>query len=511
MKHAILLLSCLAAISVSAQHKDTEYKGRIDVTPTRLEQKGDSLHVGITFDISGVNVASRQSVTFVPTLAATGVTRQLPAVEVKGRNNYLISKREQALMNNRQKAAWLDNNIPPYTVVKGFGRKGTQVVNYDLSIPYEPWMETAQLDMVENACGCDRAPRILAMSQLINAVQLERRIVITPYVVEPHLTYIQPRAEAVKRREMTGEAFLDFVVSKIDIRPDYMNNPRELKKITDMVEEVRNDPAVTVRSISVIGFASPEGTLAFNKTLSEGRAKALADYLLPRFDFPREMYHVEFGGENWDGLLQKVETSEMNYKEEVLAILRNVPAEIDYATNISRKKSLMQLRGGVPYRYMLSEYYPSLRKAICKIGYEVKGFDPEEAKQVFSTRPQNLSLNEMYLVANSFEPGTPEFVEIFETAVRMFPQDEVANLNAAAAALSRKDTLTAQRYLDRVKPGAPEWYNASGVAAMLRGEYTQARTLLKQAREAGCPAAAQNLGELDRKLENSKLIKSQQN
>lgn len=43
------------------------------------------------------------------------------------------------------------------------------------------------------------------------------------------MVYVQPDAEPVKRREIVGEAFLDFVVNKIDIRPDYMNNPRELK------------------------------------------------------------------------------------------------------------------------------------------------------------------------------------------------------------------------------------------------------------------------------------------
>lgn len=59
-----------------------------------------------------------------------------------------------------------------------------------------------------------------------------------------------------------------------------MNNPVELEKISSMLAEVRNDTTITIRGISVIGYASPEGSVLFNKQLSEGRAKALVNYLL---------------------------------------------------------------------------------------------------------------------------------------------------------------------------------------------------------------------------------------
>ena len=281
-----------------------------------------------------------------------------------------------------------------------------------------------------------------------------------------------------------------------------MNNPRELKKITDMMAEVRNDPAVTVRSISVVGYASPEGTLAFNQALSEGRAEALLSYLLPRFDFPKALYRVEFGGENWDGLLALVKASDMQYRNEVIHILTSVPAEINLKTNTSRKKSLMSLRAGDPYRYMLKEYFPQLRKAVCKIDYEVKGFDSAEAKEVLKTRPQNLSLNEMYLVANTYEPGSQDFTDVFETAVRMYPKDETANLNAAAAALARRDTVSAERYLARVTQRIPEYYNAMGVLMMLEDKYEAAEKYLTQAAQSGLESARQNLDELERKREN---------
>jgi hypothetical protein len=75
-----------------------------------------------------------------------------------------------------------------------------------------------------------------------------------------------------------------------------------------------------------------------------------------------------------------------------------------------------------------------------------------------------LSLNEIYLVALTYKNGSPEFIELFETAVSVFPDDKIANLNAASAALSRKDTLLAEKYLKRAETSTPEYENGRRIA-----------------------------------------------
>lgn len=63
------------------------------------------------------------------------------------------------------------------------------------------------------------------------------------------------------------------------------------------------------------------------------------------------------------------------------------------------------------------------------------------------TDPRKLSLNEMYLVAQSYPAGSSEYNEVFEIAVRLYPSDPVANLNAAITAVNRGDTAAARRYI----------------------------------------------------------------
>lgn len=485
-----------------AQQK--EYSGQMHVTPSVLEQKGDSLYIKINFDISGVNVDSRRSISLIPTLVSSSNRMALPEVMVKGHGNYHIYQREMSLMSKRSKKLY--DQKAPYAVLKGFNAKDSKSVLYDKVIKYEPWMADAHLDMYEDLCGCGNAPRRMGVTMLANQVALEKVIIIEPYSIMPRLAYVRPAVETVKRRELTGEAFLDFAVGKVDIRPDYMNNPRELKKITDMVSEVRNDKDITVLAIKVIGYASPEGTLAHNQWLSENRAKALVDYLLPRFDFSRDLYKVVFGGENWSGLREMVESSSIYHKDRLLSILDDRTI-----LDAQRKVRLKTLAGGEPYRFMLKEWYPSLRKAICKVEFDVKNFDISQAKEIVKVRPQNLSLNEMFLVANTYDKGSQEFIDLFETAVRIYPDDSTANLNAAAAALSRGDIVYAKRYLDRVNNllDASEYHNTLGVMEMLGGNYDKAEEYLNKAVRMGSNEARENLSEIAKKRENILQIEEQ--
>jgi Flp pilus assembly protein TadD len=63
---------------------------------------------------------------------------------------------------------------------------------------------------------------------------------------------------------------------------------------------------------------------------------------------------------------------------------------------------------------------------------------------------------------------------VFETAARLFPGSDIANLNAAAAALDRKDIVTATRHLDRVREHNTAYWNNRGILQFLQGDKTAA-------------------------------------
>ncbi|MCS3060346.1 DUF3868 domain-containing protein [Bacteroides salyersiae] len=490
----VLVLAALCLNTEEAFAQNRSYSGDIGIEPVRLEQSGDFLYIDMNFILKDVKVRTAHGVDFIPQLVAPANTYNLPKVSVKGKDEYLAYERRLSLMSAKEKR----KHVAPYLVKKS-NKRTNDTIRYRYVLPYESWMADAKLNVQRDECGCGEST-LMSVQPVIDQVTLER--ILSPYIVNPHFAYVEPKIEVVKSREIQAECFLDFEVNKINIRPEYMNNPRELAKIRVMIDDLKLDPSIKVNRLDIIGYASPEGTLATNKRLSEGRAMALRDYLASRYDFPRNQYHIIFGGENWDGLIDALETLDMDYKNEMLDIIQDIPIEK------GRETKLMQLRGGVPYRYLLKNVFPSLRVAICKVNYDIKNFNVDEAKEVIKRRPQNLSLNEMFLVANTYPKGSQEFIDVFETAVRMYPDSEIANMNAATAALSRNDLISAERYLKKMESQEywPEYNNAMGILTLLKGDYELAEEYLNKARELGLDVATDNLEELAKKKANMNEI-----
>ena len=65
-----------------------------------------------------------------------------------------------------------------------------------------------------------------------------------------------------------------------------MNNPQELAKLRAMIDELKADADIQVKSLDIIGYASPEGSLANNNGCLKDALWALRDYLAGLYDFP---------------------------------------------------------------------------------------------------------------------------------------------------------------------------------------------------------------------------------
>ena len=128
-------------------------------------------------------------------------------------------------------------------------------------------------------------------------------------------------------------------------------------------------------------------------------------------------------------------------------------------------------------------------------------------KIIIWNRPQQLSLSEMFAVANSYETGSKEYNDVFEIAVRMYSSDPVANLNAANISIGKGDYESAKKYLSKAGNSA-EAIHARGVIKLIEGDLDGAETLLKQAKEAGVIDAAANLRELQKKRDDNALFDS---
>lgn len=150
-----------------------------------------------------------------------------------------------------------------------------------------------------------------------------------------------------------------------------------------------------------------------------------------------------------------------------------------------RKEEKLKKQFPAFYRFVLEHWFTLLRHSDYTIEYHVRPFSVEESRNVFATNPKNLSLEEMFRLALTCTPGSEAYNKIFMTAVQLFPDNPVANLNAACIALMQRDVQSAAYYLEKA-PEVPETASAKGVLHLLPRELWGSGNTLQTGKAPDC-------------------------
>lgn len=457
------------AVAANAQADKLAVVDGVAVSGLQMERNGAYMVVDMQMDIQGLEVDGNRAVLLTPRLINGTDTLDLPAIGIYGRRRYYFYVRNgESMLSGKEETSYKASEKP-------------DCIPYHRILPYAGWMDGAKLSLHRSDWGC------------CNTLLAEQDGLLGQHVEAffPQLVYVRPKADSVKSRSLEGSAFIDFPVDKTVIYPDYRRNTAELGKIQATIDSVRSDRDVTITSVWLKGYASPESPYAHNKELAIGRTDALKKYIQQLYRFEEGVIVTDYEPEDWSGLRRYVEQSNIDHRAEILGL-------IDSDLEPDAKEAEIKRAYPQEYRFLLVNCYPALRHTDYRIAYTIRTYtDVEEIKRLVRERPQKLSLDEFYLAAQEYRPGTDDFSDVFETAVRMYPDDEAANLNAANAAMRRGDLAGAERYLDRAGD-SPEAVYARGALAIRKKDYDTARRYLAEAKALGLEQAGITLEQLNR-------------
>lgn len=166
-------------------------------------------------------------------------------------------------------------------------------------------------------------------------------------------------------RMLQDSVLINFRQSKILLDTAYMDNTQALEHARRTIEFYnRPDSNFVLTNVTVVGGASPEGSVKFNEWLSHKRAARIFDYIGARYELPDSLTSFTFLGRDWGGLRRMVlDDPNVPYRADVLSTLDDIIAkyrqgETEDQGNLARIK---RLRGGKPYIYMYNRLFPTLR------------------------------------------------------------------------------------------------------------------------------------------------------
>ena len=367
-----------------------------------------------------------------------------------------------------------------YRDVRHVKRSGSrQTEFYHSTIPYQPWMRSYELVLEEDLCGCGDLTNLPSVPSL-SRNQEPQRVPLLRVQLMPD--------DYKKVRQLEGRAYVDFRLDKINLDPTYRRNPEELKKILATIDEVRGKKDVDIDRVTIHGYASPEGTYQHNTWLAENRAATLSNYIQKLYKFKAGVIGSTSTPEDWAGLREYVDKSQM---EERAAILSIIDSQMDPDAKDAQIKKQFPER----YRQLLADVYPGLRHSDYTIVYNIRPYTLEESREIYRTKPQDLSLAELVALAQDAGMDTPEGRAIIYRTAELLPDNPRAILLAAQTAVGQGDYARAEQILPANIRDPQQAYVLGGIRKM-QLRLSEARALMEQALNGGVSEAQAQLEEI---------------
>lgn len=187
---------------------------------------------------------------------------------------------------------------------------------------------------------------------------------------------------------------INFHQSKHDLDLELGDNKKSFDKISETFKTLCTDSIYRISKVSVIGAASPEGSISFNKELSRKRALTIFDHVSTLTLLPDSVMSFTYIGRDWKGLLDKIsEDKDIPYREEVDSLVRLI---IEHCTANGESgydwiNKLKRLRNGSPYLYMYKNIFPDLRATRLMLTYEKRVKEEPEQQVEIVKLPTSLN------------------------------------------------------------------------------------------------------------------------
>lgn len=477
--YTFILALCLTMLCYHSQAQTATSYG-LQISDIEMTRSNNRLDVEFTILIDGVKIRSNQAISITPFVTNGYEMMQLPAVVIDGRRRHIMHERNK-----------YDMVASTNTYIRHRKREA-QEVDYQTDVPFESWMTNSELILREECISCFDMPLAealvpVAMLRESDTTNSDTKASAKTPADKPQLAYLTPHSTPSNTLEQSE---ILFPVNKSTINPAYMNNSAHIEQMQSILKQGG------IKEIHLMGYASPEGPYPFNEALAAKRAEAVKQHL-QGCNLPADVkISANSSPADWAAVRQKLSESFIENYLKIIAIID------DPAIALADKNRVIKEKYPVEYDFMLRVWYPQMRKTDITFAGEKK-MTIDEAKAQLQQDPSKLSLEDIYMIALTYEKGSKEWDEIILLAVENYPQSPEARVNAANVAMANGDYAKAAQYLQGLPTNMPEAINSRGILAMSQGNYAEALNLFEQAQRAGVSEAAYNIT-LVRELMNAK-------
>ncbi len=327
---------------------------------------------------------------------------------------------------------------------------------------------------------------------LCNAMLLAEGVITTAKNVDKSLmrvAYVKPADEQTMAHEISDIYFY--------VNSDNINWNVPLNQVAQNKEALQNMTAHIadgwkIQDITITGWASPEGPVQYNLTLSANRADMVDAFVKKRLvELAKQkgskvsysnVNDVKIScvgkGPDWNGLMEAVKNSNIKDKQ---MIINTLNGQTEQQRVAQLNKYIKQ------YPEMEKTILPSLRHVVINVNTIEPKMTSDQMVAKANDSPSELSCNQL-IVAASMVKDLKHKEKIYVNAIQTYPDCCGPYCNAGAVAIEQGNTKHAKNMLQQalqINDLLAEAYNNLGIVAVMENNYDAAASYFNQAQSLG--------------------------
>ena len=140
-----------------------------------------------------------------------------------------------------------------------------------------------------------------------------------------------------------------YVINRPEVDTTFVDNTNRIGDMRRFLAASQQDTMLRFTGVRFRGTASPDGAYDFNVWLSENRLRTFKELVYSYIEIPDSIIRSNASDIPWDGFREKVAASDLEYKDEILAIIDEGPSLVPWFNGRRidpRLLTLKRLHGG---------------------------------------------------------------------------------------------------------------------------------------------------------------------
>jgi tetratricopeptide (TPR) repeat protein len=423
--------------------KDFDYT----VTPNPLELHGDSVKFTVVVNVPEKGIKKTVKAEITPKLGSTS----LGVWTVQG------------------------SKITGNGKVIEFKPGGT--ATFETALAYDPSFEAADLVLTGKVFKKEKEKAELPEAKIADAT------IVTPLMVRKEYGMLYQKDQLVRVVNKSISAVINYDKGKDLVKTKEIKD-QDIQALVAWIDSAQNNPKLEIESISVRGYASPDGEFAKNGDLSKDRVnsaskafsrlmkKAKLDQYVDTAAYDKEGLGEDF--EEFKKQLEATETISQGDKEFFLRIISR------FSDPEEREKQMINL--GKPYPELEKDVFPNIRRSVITVNYKESGLTDDEMIAFSSNKIDTLTVEEVLYTGENLLKDINSRVALYSASAEALNDSRVYN-NLGALYYLQGNIEEAKKSLEAsiAAQSSGEANNNLAAVAILEGDRNGSRELLSSA------------------------------